>query len=358
MRTAIERVKARGGTVSFDPNSRKELPRGSELAAFVDFVIDASDIVLPSGPELLFLTGAKSEKQAIAALIRRGVGRVVVKRGAKGASHFDRNGATHVAPIPVEELDPTGAGDCFGATFVVCWLRGMSIGECLRYANASGAHKVLFKGPMEGVAGFAELDAWLAGAARAMSGPWLAALPEHRRLGEVRGLTSVCSAHPWVIEAALAAPGEAKVLIEATCNQVNQEGGYTGMTPADFRGFVERNRASRAGFPRDAPHPRRRSPRPQSVEASGGGGSDAAGGGDGRGLCRGGLRENPSRRQHGLPRRACGARRRGRRGARGTPCGGRRADGRAERQRAAGLRHRHRGAATGRRHSIRSTRSK
>jgi tagatose-1,6-bisphosphate aldolase non-catalytic subunit AgaZ/GatZ len=30
-----------------------------------------------------------------------------------------------------------------------------------------------------------------------------------------------------------------EVLIEATCNQVNQDGGYTGMTPADFRRFVE-----------------------------------------------------------------------------------------------------------------------
>jgi sugar/nucleoside kinase (ribokinase family) len=39
----------------------------------------------------------------------------------------------------------------------------MSVGECLRYANASGAYKVLHKGPMEGAAGFAELDAWLAG---------------------------------------------------------------------------------------------------------------------------------------------------------------------------------------------------
>ena len=29
------------------------------------------------------------------------------------------------------------------------------------------------------------------------------------------------------------------VVIEATCNQVNQEGGYTGMQPADFRAFVE-----------------------------------------------------------------------------------------------------------------------
>jgi D-tagatose 6-phosphate 4-epimerase len=58
--------------------------------------------------------------------------------------------------------------------------------------------------------------------------------------GETRGITSVCSAHPLVIEAALrrgARLGEA-VLIEATCNQVNQDGGYTGMTPADFRTFV------------------------------------------------------------------------------------------------------------------------
>ena len=55
------------------------------------------------------------------------------------------------------------------------------------------------------------------------------------------GITSVCTAHPIVIEAALslALRTDRRVLIEATCNQVNQEGGYTGMTPADFRKFVE-----------------------------------------------------------------------------------------------------------------------
>jgi D-tagatose 6-phosphate 4-epimerase len=55
------------------------------------------------------------------------------------------------------------------------------------------------------------------------------------------GVTSVCTAHPIVIEAALflALRSGKRVLIEATCNQVNQEGGYTGMTPADFRKFVE-----------------------------------------------------------------------------------------------------------------------
>ena len=64
------------------------------------------------------------------------------------------------------------------------------------------------------------------------------------------GITSVCSAHPLVLEAALLhgkTEGVA-VLIEATCNQVNHEGGYTGMTPAAFRLFVE-GIAARVGFP-------------------------------------------------------------------------------------------------------------
>jgi D-tagatose-1,6-bisphosphate aldolase subunit GatZ/KbaZ len=67
-----------------------------------------------------------------------------------------------------------------------------------------------------------------------------------------RGITSVCSAHPLVIEAALkrAASDDAVALIEATCNQVNQDGGYTGMTPRDFRRFVE-NIAAAIGFPID-----------------------------------------------------------------------------------------------------------
>ncbi|MCB1357572.1 MAG: D-tagatose-bisphosphate aldolase, class II, non-catalytic subunit [Maritimibacter sp.] len=60
------------------------------------------------------------------------------------------------------------------------------------------------------------------------------------RAGTPRGITSVCSAHPIVLRAALRhgrATG-ATVLIEATCNQVNHRGGYTGMTPADFVDLV------------------------------------------------------------------------------------------------------------------------
>jgi D-tagatose 6-phosphate 4-epimerase len=63
-----------------------------------------------------------------------------------------------------------------------------------------------------------------------------------RARGTPRGITSVCSAHPLVLRAALrhgVATG-GSVLIEATCNQVNHQGGYTGMVPADFAALVAR----------------------------------------------------------------------------------------------------------------------
>ncbi|ULB11908.1 D-tagatose-bisphosphate aldolase, class II, non-catalytic subunit [Cereibacter azotoformans] len=63
-----------------------------------------------------------------------------------------------------------------------------------------------------------------------------------RREGRPRGMASVCSAHPLVLRAALrhGLRTGAPVLIEATCNQVNHQGGYTGMTPADFAALVRR----------------------------------------------------------------------------------------------------------------------
>jgi D-tagatose-1,6-bisphosphate aldolase subunit GatZ/KbaZ len=64
------------------------------------------------------------------------------------------------------------------------------------------------------------------------------------------GFYSVCSAHPLVIEAACVTArwDRSTVAIEATCNQVNQEGGYTGMRPQDFVNLVY-GIAERVGLP-------------------------------------------------------------------------------------------------------------
>lgn len=77
-------------------------------------------------------------------------------------------------------------------------------------------------------------------------------LVRQHKAGQAVGIHSVCSAHPLVIEAALRAGKEhgSCVLIEATSNQVNQDGGYTGMTPAAFRDFVLAI-AAQVSFPAD-----------------------------------------------------------------------------------------------------------
>ncbi len=66
------------------------------------------------------------------------------------------------------------------------------------------------------------------------------------------GIPSFCTASDLVIEACLeqAMRFDDHVLVEATANQVNQFGGYTGMKPADYRDFVYEI-ADRIGFPKE-----------------------------------------------------------------------------------------------------------
>jgi len=85
----------------------------------------------------------------------------VIKRGNQGASHFDRAGRTDVAPLSTDEVDPTGAGDCFGGAFVSFWLAGATPETAFGFATAAGANAVSKVGPMEGAATREELDALL-----------------------------------------------------------------------------------------------------------------------------------------------------------------------------------------------------
>lgn len=79
----------------------------------------------------------------------------------------------------------------------------------------------------------------------------LGAVLRAHKSGKRVGVPSICSAHPIVLAAAMrqAAEDGTFLLIEATSNQVDQFGGYTGMRPADFRDFVYRI-ADEEGFPR------------------------------------------------------------------------------------------------------------
>jgi len=123
---AIGVIKERGGSVSVDPNLRKELLNQGQTRERFAKLLDAADLVLPSGDELSIATGLPAEADALAALFARKVGEVVVKRGEGGSSLFRADGTRVDSPaFIVTEVDPTGAGDCFGGAYVACRRLGM-----------------------------------------------------------------------------------------------------------------------------------------------------------------------------------------------------------------------------------------
>lgn len=160
---AIPMVKAGGGSISLDPNLRKELHGPGQIRARLDHVISQADLLLPSGEELALAAGVPDEAAAIRALFARGPREIVLKRGANGASCFLADGTRIDArAFKVAEIDPTGAGDCFGGAYVACRRLGLNPTQSLTYASAAGARNVTRLGPMEGAGTRAELDAFIA----------------------------------------------------------------------------------------------------------------------------------------------------------------------------------------------------
>jgi sugar/nucleoside kinase (ribokinase family) len=161
IRTATEAIKARGGTLSFDPNVRKEIFSAPALRDTLEWLLARTDLFLPSGDELTLFANARNADDAIRTLLDRGIAAIVHKQGAAGARYVDASNDVFVQGFSVSEVDPTGAGDIFGATFAVGWLDHLPPRENLRRANAAGALAVTRKGPMEGATTSAEIAQFL-----------------------------------------------------------------------------------------------------------------------------------------------------------------------------------------------------
>ncbi len=149
VKKAVTIVKANGGVISFDPNIRKEMLDIPEMRDALHFVLELTDIYMPSEGEVLLLSPHSTPERAIAGFLEEGVKEVIVKRGNQGASYYSANEQFHVESYPVEEVDPTGAGDCFGGAWIACRQLGFDAHRALQYANACGALAVTRRGPME-----------------------------------------------------------------------------------------------------------------------------------------------------------------------------------------------------------------
>lgn len=158
---AVRMARDNGVKISFDPNIRPELLNG-QVMDYYNEIIDACDVLLTGKSELRILFGDPVE--AVSQLLTKKDRIIVVKDGSRGTAVYTRNEAFSMATYPAVEVDPTGAGDCFDATFLSMVCKGADLKTAVNYANAAGSLAVSKRGPMEGNSFKKDLDAFLASA--------------------------------------------------------------------------------------------------------------------------------------------------------------------------------------------------
>lgn len=154
LRTAIESgvaaVLEAGGKISCDPNARAELMKDEQAREALIGIIKKCHYLFPSNVDLEFLFPGKTDKAAIDELLSFGAETVVMTQGEEGCTVHNSGDSLQLPGYRVEEVDPTGAGDCFCGTFLAMHAQNSSAEICGQYANAAGAIAVTKRGPMEG----------------------------------------------------------------------------------------------------------------------------------------------------------------------------------------------------------------
>ncbi|WP_282047411.1 carbohydrate kinase family protein [Roseibium album] len=158
---AVRQVSAAGGWITCDPNARPELMSDLSAVDAIHEVMDCSYCLLPSTSDLRFLFPDLSEEIAVNRLLDARAEIVVVKRGASGATVVGQGERFDFPGHDVNEIDPTGAGDCFCGTFVSLISQGVPLFEAGQKANAAGAIAVTRRGPMEGNSSPGEIKRFL-----------------------------------------------------------------------------------------------------------------------------------------------------------------------------------------------------
>lgn len=100
-------------------------------------VLAVTDVFLPNEVELAAIAGSDDVVEALTSL-ENGRTLTAAKLGAKGAAALVSGKLIECAPISVEPVDTTGAGDSFNAGFLHAWLRGESAETCLRAGVFTG----------------------------------------------------------------------------------------------------------------------------------------------------------------------------------------------------------------------------
>ena len=149
---AVKLAKKFDLTISFDPNIRLKMWTKEEAKAYIEKLLPYVDILLIGDEEIEILLGETNIEDAIKTFHSYGIEKVIVKKGAKGAVGSDGQNVYEVPAIkPKALVDTVGAGDGFAAGFLTALLKGESLEDCVKFANAVGSLVVGVEGDNEGL---------------------------------------------------------------------------------------------------------------------------------------------------------------------------------------------------------------
>ncbi|MCH1881489.1 ribokinase [Agrococcus sp. ARC_14] len=156
---AVRRAHDAGITVILDPAPARALPE--EIWPLVD-------IIKPNETEAALLTGLAVDSAASAAVagrwfVERGVDAAIITMAGAGSVLVTAEGVSEHAPIAVEVVDTTAAGDAYAGHLAASIAAGLGIDEAIRRASAAGAVTVTRRGASASLASAAEVDALLQG---------------------------------------------------------------------------------------------------------------------------------------------------------------------------------------------------
>ncbi|WP_019636804.1 sugar kinase [Paenibacillus fonticola] len=150
---AIDFMRAKGKTVSFDPNLRPSLwPDTDTMVKAINDLATRSNWVFPGISEGKLLTGRDKPEDIADFYLERGVSLVVIKLGPEGAYFKSADQEGYADGFKVEEVvDTVGAGDGFAVGVISGLLEQLPLQEAVRRGNAIGAINIMSPGDMDGL---------------------------------------------------------------------------------------------------------------------------------------------------------------------------------------------------------------
>ena len=155
--TVLAAARAAGLSTSFDTNWD---PEGAWMRS-LEPCLPHLDYLFMNEEEAQMMTGQQSAREAARVVLGKGLRTAVMKLGGRGCAIYT-DGCEILCPaFAVEVRDTTGAGDCFAAGFIAAMLKGASLDEAGRFANAVAAMSVQNMGAVSGVVSYADTEAWM-----------------------------------------------------------------------------------------------------------------------------------------------------------------------------------------------------